>query len=131
MIAILDTNFLIKYFIGSKDLGIEARRLFEDETVFLIVPSISLFEIKYSVQKGKFPESILNSALELIKQGNCMLYSLEQSLLDYLPKELNIHDGIIYATAAIQKKSFDETIYLLTKDKEIKDLKQDCVKVVW
>lgn len=131
MIAILDTNFLIKYFLGSKDLGIEARKIFEDETVFLIIPSISLFEIKYSILKEKLPKSILDSALELTKQGNCMLYSLDQSLLDYLPKELSIHDAIIYATAALQKKSFNETVYLLTKDKEIKDLKQDLVKVVW
>lgn len=131
MIAILDTNFLIKYFLGSKDLGIEARKIFEDETVFLIIPSISLFEIKYSMLREKLPKSILDSALELTKQGNCMSYPLDQSLLDYLPKELSIHDGIIYATAAIQKKSFDEIIYLLTKDKEIKDLKQDLIKVVW
>ncbi len=131
MIVILDTNFLIKYFLGSSDLGNEAKSIFEDESVFLIIPSISLFEIKYSTLKGKLPGAILESVLKLIEQGNCMLYPLDQSLLDHLSKDLNIHDGIIYATALIQRKNFDETIYLLTKDKEIKDLKQDLVKVVW
>ena len=131
MIAIVDTNFLIRYFVDSKTVGEESKAIFEDQSTFLIVPSIVLFEMKYAIDKGRFPIDILECTLNLIKQGNCMSYPLEESLLDYLPKELDIHDGIIYATAAIQKKSFDETIHLLTKDKEIRELKQDSVKIVW
>lgn len=70
MIAVLDTNFLVKYFLASTDLGIKA-------------------------------------------------------------KELNIHDGIIFATARIQKENFKEDIYVLTKDKEIANLSQNDVIINW
>ncbi len=45
-----------------------------------------------------------------------MIYPLDENLISYIPTILNIHDGIIYATAKIQRKSFNETIYLLSKD---------------
>ena len=131
MIAILDTSFLPRYFIDSKSIGDESKIIFENPDSFLIIPSIVLIEFNYAIARNRFPKETIDKTLSLSKQGNCMIYPLDEKLIDYIPLELDIHDGIIFATAAIQKKSFDETIYLLSKDSKIKNLQQDIVKVIW
>ena len=131
MITVIDTNFLTRYFNANKDIGNESKNIFENENTFLIIPSIVLVELKYGIAKQRFSQYSLESANRLVKQGNCMVYPLDETLLDYIPIELDIHDGIIFATAAVQRKNFNETIYLLSKDSKIKNLNQDLVKVVW
>ena len=131
MIAIIDTNFLARYFIDSKTIGDESKYIFEDENTFLIIPSIVLVELKYSIYRGRFPQKVIEQSLELIKKGNCMVYPLDLDLLDYIPFELDIHDGIIFATAKVQLNNFKEEIYILTKDQEMKNLKHKNIKVVW
>ena len=131
MIAVLDTNFLVKYFLASKDLGIKAKEVFENPETFLIIPSIVLVEIKYLTAKNRIKVEIESIVNDLLAQGNCMVYPLDYSLVKHIPIELNIHDGIIFATAKIQKENFKEDIYLLTKDKEIADLNQNNVIVTW
>ena len=131
MIAIIDTNFLPRYFIDSQTVGEESKTIFEDKSNFLIIPSIVLVELKYAIAKGRFPQESLAQTLKLVAKGNCMLCPLDEKLIDYIPLELDIHDGIIFATAAIQKKNFDDIVCILTKDKKIKELKQDLIKVIW
>ena len=131
MIAVLDTNFLVKYFLASKDLGMKAKEIFENSETFLIIPSIVLVEIKYLTAKSRIKVEIKDIVDDLLSQGNCMVYPLDDSLIKYIPTELNIHDGIIFATARIQKENFKEDIYLLTKDKEIAALSQKDVIVSW
>jgi len=131
VIAILDTNFLVKYFLASKDLGIKAKEVFENPETFLIIPSIVLVEIKYLTAKNRIKAEIEDIINDLLSQGNCMVYPLDDSLIKYIPTELNIHDGIIFATARIQKENFKEDIYVLTKDKEIANLSQNDVTIIW
>lgn len=131
MIAVIDTNFLARYFIDSKTIGDESKRIFEDENTFLIIPSMVIVELKYSIYRGKFPQQVVENSLELLKRGNCMLYPLDLDLINYIPFELEIHDGIIFATARIQLNNFKEEIYILTKDQEMKNLKHENIKVVW
>ena len=131
MIAILDTNFLVKYFLASNDLGTKAKEIFENPETFLIIPAIVLVEIKYLTAKNRIRMEIKAIVDDLLSQGNCMVYPLDDLLVKYVPTELNIHDGIIFATAKIQKENFKEDIYLLTKDKEIATLNQSDVTIVW
>ena len=131
MIAVLDTNFLVKYFLASNDLGTKAKEIFENPETFLIIPSIVLVEIKYLTAKNRIRMEIKAIVDDLLSQGNCMVYPLDDLLVKYIPIELNIHDGIIFATAKIQKENFKEDIYLLTKDKEITALNQSDVTIVW
>ena len=131
MIVILDTNFLVKYFTASSDLGMSSKEIFEDKNTFLIIPSIVLVELKYLIVKSRIPKEIATSTKILLEAGNCMVYPLDQNLINYIHESLNIHDGIIYATAVLQTESFKEEIYILTKDKEIKDLAKSPIKVVW
>ena len=131
MIAIADTNFLIKYFSSKIEPPNNSVKVFEDSNTFLIVPSIVLVELKYIAAKGRISSSILDKTYNLLKAGNCMLYPLDLKLIDFIPTELNIHDGIIFATAYVIRSNFEEDVYILTKDREMKNLKQDKVKVIW
>ena len=88
MITIIDTNFLPRYFIKSSSLGIDAVNIFENASTFLIIPSIVLVELKYSIAKGRLPKESMINTLGLVKQGNCMVYPLDETLLDYIPTEL-------------------------------------------
>ena len=131
MIAIIDTNFLVKYFTADKYLGKKAQKVFEDESVFIIIPSIVLVELKYAAAKKRIDKEIIDSTKVLVAQENCMVYPLDENLVDSIPVDLNIHDGIIFATAIIQTKSFTEDIFLLTKDREIEAYRQDEIKIIW
>ena len=92
---------------------------------------IVIVELKYAVYRGKFPQQVVENSPELLKRGNCMVYPLDLDLMSYIPFELDIHDGIIFATAKVQLNNFKEDIYILTKDQKMKSLKHENIKVVW
>lgn len=131
MIAVIDTNFLARYFAGSGEIGADSKNIFEDPSTFLIIPAIVLVELKYMVAKEKLSTKALSSLNALLNAGNCMVYPLDLGLLDYIPTNLDIHDGIIFATASIQLTNFKETIYILTKDQKIKLLENASINIVW
>lgn len=48
-----------------------------------------------------------------------MIYPLDLNVLRFLPKDLNIHYGIICGTALVYKELLNEEVRIVTKDREI------------
>ena len=109
MAAVLDTHTAVWYMLSSKDLSPLALRAIEDslqggEAVYL--PSISLVEIIYLVEKGRLPGSALervSAALDSPDVG-LKLAALDRSVAESVPRISrglvpDMPDRIIAATA--------------------------------
>ncbi len=50
---------------------------------------------------------------------NCIVYPVDEAVIDNMPAGLDIHDALIVATGLIYKNS-DEAVFALTEDSKIK-----------
>jgi hypothetical protein len=60
---------------------------------------------------------------------NCVVYPLDETVVEHLPTTLNIHDAIIVATALVFRDVLGETSAVITKDTDI--TVSGLVNVVW
>lgn len=129
MVYIVDTHTLVWYLTGSKQLSKKAERILKKSKVRIIIPTIVLAELKYLHHRQKIPLSLEKIRLAINEDERCIVFPLNEDVVDLLPTELDIHDGIICATAMILQKTFKKTIVVITKDKEIKGSK--LVRTLW
>lgn len=73
------------------------------------------------------PRSVLAA---LHASENCFIHPLDEFVVSKLPIELNIHDGVIVATALIHAESEDfDSVQLITRDRAVKA--SGLVRTVW
>jgi predicted nucleic acid-binding protein len=123
----LDAHPLIWYFTGQKSLSHKAKKILDEifsRKIECFIPSIVLLEVFHlSLKRGKFK---FLKFLEEIRLLNITIIPLDKVVLTTcfrLPKNLNIHDRIISASAIVTNS------LLLTKDKELKNIK--LLKSIW
>ena len=129
MIYIVDTHTLVWFLTGSKQLSKKAESILKRPEVQIIIPTIVLAEMRYLHYKKKIPFPIEKVKSVIIEDERCIVFPLNEDVVDLLPTELEIHDGIICATALVLKKILKEEISIITKDNEIKNFKS--VEVLW
>jgi len=110
-----DTHVLVWFFRKSKTLSGKAKSILEEAFLgksISFIPSIVLLEaFRLSL---KDPEFIFPKFLEFLSNAQFIIVPLEEDVLKIcfgLPKEVNIHDRVVIATAI----STDSK--LITKDK--------------
>lgn len=122
-----DTHSLIWYFTARKSLSTNAKEILEK--IFLgkikcFIPTIVLLEAFHvSLKERRF---IFPIFLKKLKLRNIFIVSLDKKILStsfMLPKNLEIHDRVIAATALVNGAT------LLTKDSVLK--KTPNLKTVW
>ena len=112
--------FFIYVPYSSRKLGQKAREIFKADERTLFIPTIVLAEIKYLHKKHRFSTS-LREVMELIEEDkDCLIYPLDIKVVEVMPEDLDIHDGIIVAVAMSLQELFDEKIKILTKNGAIK-----------
>lgn len=121
MVYIVDTHALVWFFEESDELGKEALNILNSKDARLVIPTIVLSELFYLSQRKRITPSF-EDIFQVIEQDNrCIIYPLDINVLGFLPKELDIHDGIICSTALVYRELMKEDVRLITKDKEILD----------
>jgi hypothetical protein len=50
---------------------------------------------------------------------NCIIYPVDEDVVEKMPERLNIHDALIVATGLVYKNILGEDIRILTEDEEI------------
>ena len=129
MVYIVDTHAVVWFFEESDDLGKEALNILNSKDARLVIPTIVLSEIFYLSQRKRITPSF-EDIFQVIEQDNrCIIYPLDINVLRFLPKGLDIHDGIICSTALVYRELMKEEVRLITKDKEIID--SGIVKTSW
>lgn len=131
--CITDTHGLIWYVLNSSELSLTAKNLFistANSGGNVFVPTISLVEITYLIEKNKFQPALLNRIIARLNNPNAELKPLELTVgiadsLSQIPRTIvpDMPDRIIAATA------LHLNLPLVTKDNKIQAL--TTIQTIW
>jgi hypothetical protein len=100
-----------------------------DPLATMVVPTIAMAEARWMIRKrrARVDWNDLNTSLE--SDGRFTVAPLTLDIVRLVPDALEMHDGIIVATALAVRDSMDEEVRLITRDKDIRD--SGLVETVW
>ena len=129
MIYVVDTHPLVWFLEGSPKLSEDVREILSSPDTQIVIPMIVLAEIVYLYDKKRITTAT-EEVKDLVGQcENCTLYPLDESVIEKIPTGLDIHDGLIVATALVFQEDLGEEVTVLTKDREITE--SNVVRVKW
>jgi len=126
---IVDTHALVWYIIDDPRLGNEARQILDNPSAQLVIPTIVLAEAKHISERKRIPISFDDIMQTIAADARVTLFSLDIFVVAGMPENLDIHDGLIVATAFSAQRLFAEEIAILTRDEMITTSNQ--LPVVW
>ena len=129
MTFIVDTHPLVWLLAGDARLSGRAREIFAQEAAQLVVPAIVLAEISYLYGRSRIKVDVRDALDHIVAARNCAVYPLDEAVVQHLPTSLNIHDGIIVATAMVFRDIMDQKVAVVTKDTQISA--SGIIDVVW
>lgn len=129
MVHIVDTHALVWYLTRDRRLGSRARQILDDDSARLIVPAIVLAEAKHIADRHRVPMNFQQILEHVTTSENMEIYPMALAVIQELPKELDIHDAIIVATARAAQDFFGEGVAILTNDIAITE--SNLVPVIW
>lgn len=122
---IVDTVALIRHLEGAASLGPNARAILDDLNAELVFPAIALAEARHVIEK-KFPALNFAAVANAIRQDpRCAVFPVDLDLILSAPgaNQLEIHDGLVYATAAAVATRLQvpvTSVPILTSDRNLK-----------
>jgi len=126
---VVDTHALVWYLTNDTRLGVGARQVLDDPSALLVIPTIVLVEAKHISERKPIPISFDDIMQTIAADARITIFSLDIFVVAGMPKELDIHDGLIVATAFSAQKLFEEEIVILTRDEVIAASNQ--LPVIW
>ena len=131
MILVVDTHALVWYAEDSPRLGSRARRLLLNLDVRFTVPTIVLAEARSLEESGRTKVSWDDILSALEADPRFEVYPLTLDVLRRMPRKqgLEMHDGIVCATAVLVAESTSEDVQIITKDRAI--AASGLVETVW
>lgn len=126
---VVDTHALVWHMTNDRRLGAQARRILDDDSARLIVPSIVLAEAKHIADRKRIPLTFQEILDEITASPNAIIFPFDEFVINRLPDNLEIHDGMIIATALYCQDTFEEQVTLLTNDLAI--TQSNLVPVIW
>jgi PIN domain nuclease of toxin-antitoxin system len=129
MIHVIDTHALTRYIEDHRRLGPAGRAIFSDPGSVLVVPTIVLAEARFMIFKNKANIVWHDITRLMADDGRFVPVALTLEILDRTPDNLEMHDGIIVATATTLREASGEDVRLITRDKDIRDC--GLVETVW
>ena len=120
MIYVIDTHILVWFLDSNKRLSSKYKKILLNEKNTFIFSTIVLAEIKHLIAIKRIKIDF-NSVLEYLSNcDNCIVYPVDETVIDNMPGGLNIHDALIIATGLIYKNSMAREVFILTEDDAIK-----------
>jgi hypothetical protein len=88
-----------------------------------------LVEVKDLYARKRITIDVPTTLAHAATAGNCLIYSMDERVVDHLPITLNIHDAIIVGTTMVYRDALGESTALITRDAEI--TASGLIPVVW
>jgi PIN domain nuclease of toxin-antitoxin system len=129
MIHVADTHALIWFLEGSDRLSAIARQGLQSPDADIVIPSIVLAEIVFLYGRRRIGIDLATVLEHVSRTDNCTIYPLDETVVERLPIELDIHDAVIVATALVFRDVLGKDVALITKDARIRQ--SNVVKTVW
>jgi len=129
MTYIVDTHAIVWFLEGDTRLSKAAYNALSDINAQLVVPTMVLVEITFLYAKHRITISLAEVLTYITSAENCVIYPLDETVVDHIPTSLDIHDAIIVATALIFRDVLEENTAVITKDGKIGT--SGLVNVIW
>jgi PIN domain nuclease of toxin-antitoxin system len=126
---VTDTHPLIWFLEGNTRLSQPARDALQDATAQIVVPTIVLAETTFLYARGRVAVDLPAVLSHIAGLTNCVIYPLDQTVVEHLPTGLDIHDAIIVATALVFRDVLGENTAIVTRDAAIHA--SALVQVIW
>lgn len=119
MTYIVDTHILIWFLDKNKRLKPQHRQILINKGNNFVFPAIVLAEIKHLISI-KCINIDFDMVLEYLGESeNCVVYPVDEDVVEKMPDSLNIHDALIVGTGLVYKNILREEVGILTEDEEI------------
>jgi PIN domain nuclease of toxin-antitoxin system len=129
MIHVVDTHALTRYIEDYRRLGAAGRAIFDDPGSILALPTIALAEARFMIFRNKV-QIVWDDILQKMESDDRLIpVPLTVDVLNRVPDSLEMHDGIIVATALMFADALGEPARVMTRDKEIRN--SGLVETVW
>lgn len=119
MTYVVDTHILIWFLDKNKRLNPRHYQILIDKNNNFVLPVIVLAEIKHLISLKRIKVAFEEVIDYLGESDNCIIYPVDEDVVEKMPEGLNIHDALIVATGLVYKNMLGEDVILLTEDEEI------------
>lgn len=128
MTYVTDTHPLVWFLDKDPRLSTGAKAGFLDPAASVVIPTIVLAEISYLHARGRLRVDLAR-VLSQAAVSSWAVHPVGQTVVEHMPTTLDIHDGIIVATAIVRRDIMGEHTALITKDAQI--TASGLLQVVW
>jgi len=128
MTYVIDTHILIWFLDKNKRLKPHHYQILIDKNNNFVLPAIVLAEIKHLISLKRISVAFEEVIEYISESDNCIIYPVDENVIEKMPEGLNIHDALIVATGLVYKTMLGENVIILTEDKEI--IESDILPVI-
>jgi PIN domain nuclease of toxin-antitoxin system len=128
-VCVVDSHALLWYLTDSPRLGKGAVAALENPQTELVIPTMALAELKHLHERRRIPASLSTLKEMMVRDQRCSTYPLDEDVVDAMPAGLEIHDGIICATALVLQALLGTSVKIITRDEQITNSR--CVETIW
>ncbi|MBI5199396.1 MAG: PIN domain-containing protein [Nitrospirae bacterium] len=120
MTYIVDTHIFIWFLDKNKRLKPEHYRILANSDNTFVFSAIVLAEIKYLISQKRIDVDFEKVLDYLSESQNCIIYPVDEDVVENMPEGLNIHDSLIVATGLVYKNILGEEVKIITEDEGVK-----------
>ena len=119
MTYIVDTHVFIWFLNKNKRLKPLYHQILTDVHNNFVFSTIVLAEIKHLISQKRIGVDFKQVVEYLSESENCVIYPIDEDVVDEMPVGLSIHDALIVATGLVYRNILGEEVKILTEDEEI------------
>lgn len=121
MTYIVDTHVFVWLLDKNKRLSQKYKEILLNNNNTFIISAIVLAEIKHLISVKRININFETVIEYLSECDNCVVYPVNEDVIEHMPEGLDIHDGIIVATGLIYKNFLGDNVFILTEDETIRN----------
>lgn len=119
MTYIVDTHIFIWFLDKNKRLKNQHYQILTKTDNTFVFSAIVLAEIKHLISLKRINIDFEKVIGHLSGSDNCIIYPVDEDVVENMPAGLTIHDALIVATGLVYKNILEEEVKILTEDEEI------------
>lgn len=120
MICIVDTHIFVWFLDSNRKLSSKYKKILLNKHNTFVFSAIVLAEIKHLISNKRIKVDFDSVLKYLSECDNCIVYPVDETVIDNMPAGLDIHDALIVATGLIYKNLMNTEVFILTEDNDIK-----------
>jgi PIN domain nuclease of toxin-antitoxin system len=120
LICIVDTHIFVWFLDSNRKLSSKYKKILLNKHNTFVFSAIVLAEIKHLISNKRIKVDFDSVLKYLSECDNCIVYPVDETVIDNMPAGLDIHDALIVATGLIYKNLMNTEVFILTEDNDIK-----------